>query len=69
MNDRGFAISAGSACSNRSGKKQRRALEGSGISREDAEGAFRISLGPTTSVKEIDAFLDALFLEIERLIF
>jgi cysteine desulfurase len=69
MNDRGFAISAGSACSSRSGKKQRRALEGSGISREDAEGAFRISLGPSTSVEEIDAFLKALSLETERLVF
>lgn len=68
MNDRGFAISAGSACSARSGKKRRRALEASGVSPKEAAGAFRVSIGPETTVEEVRAFLEALSEAVDTLI-
>jgi cysteine desulfurase len=67
LNDRGFSISAGSACSNRKGSKKRRALEGMGISSKDAEGAFRVSIGPSTTKEEIELFLSALQEELQKL--
>jgi cysteine desulfurase len=63
MNDKGYAISAGSACSNRGshgGKKIRRALMKAGVGEADALGAFRISIGPDTTCAQIEQFLQAL---------
>ena len=54
----GFAVSSGSACS--SGKvKAPRVLKAMGLSDAEAEGALRVSLGPTTTEDEVMAFAEA----------
>jgi cysteine desulfurase len=54
----GFAISAGSACS--SGKvKSSQALKAMGYNDITASSAIRVSLGPSTTEKEIMSFVDA----------
>ncbi|WP_347310082.1 cysteine desulfurase family protein [Defluviimonas sp. SAOS-178_SWC] len=54
----GFAISAGSACS--SGKvRASRVLKAMGFDEVEAASAIRVSLGPTTTVEEIDSFAAA----------
>ena len=54
----GFAISAGSACS--SGKvKASRALLSMGYGASEAASAIRVSLGPQTTLAEVDAFAAA----------
>jgi len=54
----GFAISAGSACS--SGKVRASAvLRAMGFDQEIAQGAVRVSLGPTTTKEEVLRFADA----------
>jgi len=59
LDDQGFALSTGSAC--HSGKKDAtRILEAQGVTKTIARGALRISIGPETTVEEIDHFLGAL---------
>ncbi len=54
----GFAVSAGSACS--SGKvKTPRVLKAMGLDDTAAEGALRVSLGPTTTEDEVLRFIEA----------
>jgi cysteine desulfurase len=54
----GFAISAGSACS--SGKvKSSRVLKAMGFDETGAASAIRVSLGPTTTMEEVDRFAEA----------
>ncbi len=54
----GFAISAGSACS--SGKvKASRVLKALGYDEAEAASAIRVSLGPTTTMEEVDRFAEA----------
>lgn len=54
----GIALSSGSACS--SGKVgQSHVLAAMGLPRERASSALRISLGPETTARDCDAFLDA----------
>lgn len=54
----GFAISAGSACS--SGKvKASRVLKAMGYDETGAASAIRVSLGPTTTMDEVDRFAEA----------
>jgi cysteine desulfurase len=54
----GVSVSAGSACS--SGKVARsHVLEAMGVGDDDANGAIRVSLGWTTSERDIKRFLDA----------
>ncbi|MDR1933785.1 MAG: cysteine desulfurase [Spirochaetales bacterium] len=55
MNDKGYGISTGSACSARK-KRDTRVLEGSGVSPAEAFSSARISVGPATSEEEIRAF-------------
>jgi cysteine desulfurase len=55
MNDRGYAISTGSACSARK-KKDTRVIEGSGALPELAFSSLRVSIGPATTEDEIRAF-------------
>jgi cysteine desulfurase len=55
MNDRGYALSTGSACSARK-KKDTRVIEGSGVSRRTAFSSVRVSIGPATGEDEIRAF-------------
>lgn len=56
MSDCGCAISTGSACS--SSRKGRRVLDALGIDPALSQCAFRVSQGPTTTMAEIEAFLD-----------
>jgi cysteine desulfurase len=54
----GIAVSSGAACS--SGKVQpSHVLAAMGVGAPLAQGAIRVSLGPTTSESEVDRFLDA----------
>lgn len=54
----GFAVSSGSACS--SGKvKTPRVLTAMGLDDSEAEGALRVSLGPTTTEENVLRFADA----------
>ena len=54
----GFAVSSGSACS--SGKvKVPRVLNAMGLSDREAEGALRVSLGPSTTEEDVLRFAEA----------
>jgi cysteine desulfurase len=54
----GLAVSAGSACS--SGKIARsHVLKAMGVGIEEAASAIRVSLGWTTTVQDIDRFVEA----------
>jgi cysteine desulfurase len=54
----GIAVSSGAACS--SGKVQpSHVLAAMGVAPATAQGAIRVSLGPTTTESEVDRFLDA----------
>jgi cysteine desulfurase len=54
----GIAVSSGAACS--SGKVQpSHVLAAMGVAPALAQGAIRVSLGPTTTESEVDRFLDA----------
>ena len=59
MDESGYAISTGSACS--ANKKTRtRALESMGIDHKTAFSSIRISQGPTTTREELEGFIAAL---------
>ncbi len=59
MDEAGYAISTGSACS--SNKKTRtRALESMGIDHDTAFSSIRISQGPDTAMEDLESFIDAL---------
>lgn len=54
----GFAVSAGSACS--SGKVSvSHVLQAMGVGEKEARQAIRVSIGPETSLKDVDRFCDA----------
>jgi len=55
LGERGIFVSTGSACSSK--KKSRPVLEAMGVSAETRQNAFRVSIGPTTSDGDVDAFL------------
>jgi len=55
MNDRGYAISTGSACSARK-QKHLRVLQAMGVDHDLAFSAIRVSTGYTTTRAEIEAF-------------
>ncbi len=59
LGDRGFCISPGSACSTGS-RKRLRVLEAMGVPPEQATGAVRVSIGPATTIDEIDLCSTAL---------
>lgn len=66
LDERGIAVSAGSACS--SGDPEPNAtLTAMGIDDATARSAVRVTLGPTTTQHDIDAFVDA-WSEIEPLL-
>ena len=60
LNDQGFAVSAGSACSSRDRKKRQRVITAMGFSPSTASSVIRISTGPTTNLDDIDRFCDVL---------
>ncbi len=58
--DRGFCVSAGSACSSNSKGKTDRILEAMGINAHDAAGAIRISLSRTSTLTEAEELVKAI---------
>lgn len=58
LDRRGFCVSGGSACSSHS-LDPSHVLKAIGVSRDDALGSLRVSLGTTTTEEEIDAFIEA----------
>lgn len=65
LNDAGFAISTGSACSSK-GHKERRILMNMGINEETARSAVRISIGAPTTEESVRSFLETLEKEVHR---
>ncbi|MDR1317773.1 MAG: cysteine desulfurase [Spirochaetales bacterium] len=63
LNDRGYAVSTGSACSARK-KKDTRVIEGTGVSKKTAFSSIRVSIGPATTEEEIRAFSRDLMEEV-----
>lgn len=59
LSDAGFAVSTGSACSHTHKERDSRVLTAMGVSEELAFASIRISMGPKTTIEEIDAFLNA----------
>lgn len=59
LGDRGFCVSPGSACATGS-RKRLRVLEAMRVPAEQAAGALRVSIGPTTTAQDLDAFAAAL---------
>ena len=66
LNQKGIAVSTGSACSSKS-LESSHVLLALGLSEEEAHGSLRISLGRYTSEKEIEKLLKALPPIVERL--
>lgn len=65
LDQAGFAVSTGSAC--QAGVPEpSHVLLAMGLSAADARGALRVTLGPDTTVDEIDALLDALPAAVAR---
>jgi cysteine desulfurase len=60
LDERGFAVSTGAACSSRKQRERHRVLLGMHVPLELASSSIRISIGYSTTDKEIDAFLKAL---------
>jgi cysteine desulfurase len=58
LDDAGFSLSGGSACSTGS-LKPSHVLAALGLPREKAYGVLRVSLGHTSTKKQIDAFIEA----------
>jgi cysteine desulfurase len=59
MQEEGFLISTGAACSSRK-KERTRVLEAGGVPRELAASSVRISIGPQTTEAELQGLLEAL---------
>jgi len=66
MNDRGYGISTGSACSSRK-KRDTRVLEGMGVSKGMAFSSLRVSIGPETTEEDMERFAAELLDEIKLL--
>lgn len=58
LSDQGMYISMGSACSSR--KKTRPVLNAMQISQQKQQNSFRISIGPSTTIDEIETFISTL---------
>lgn len=59
LSDAGFAVSTGSACSHTHHNRDSRVIVAMGVPEEIAFSSIRISMGPTTSRADIEAFLTA----------
>ncbi|MFO7849703.1 MAG: cysteine desulfurase family protein [Spirochaetia bacterium] len=68
LDDRGFAVSTGSACSSRKKKKRGRVLKAMGVSDADAAGAVRVSFGWSTTEEEADSLCSTLERELPALL-
>lgn len=62
LDDKGFRVGTGSACSNRK-KAQSRTLEAMKVSPDVSYSRIRISIGETTTKEETEAFAEALYKE------
>ncbi len=62
MNERGYGVSTGSACSSRK-KRDTRVLEASGVTSSIAFSSIRVSIGPTVTEEQIEEFADVLLKE------
>lgn len=60
LSDEGIQISTGSACSSRNRNKQIRVLTSSGVTEKEASGSIRISIGWSSTEKEILNFCSIL---------
>ena len=58
LDRRGFCVSGGSACSSHS-LDPSHVLKAIGVSRDDALGSLRVSMGNATTEEELEAFFDA----------
>ncbi len=67
MNDRGFALSTGSACSAQSRKKQHRVMRSMGVSEDEAAGVVRVSYGPDIEEDQLSSFCDTVQKELPLL--
>ncbi len=67
MDDRGFAISAGSACSSKSRKKRERVLKNMLYDDSVLSAAVRVSVGPETTAEAMHTFCTALEQELTLL--
>ncbi|MBN2738808.1 MAG: cysteine desulfurase [Spirochaetales bacterium] len=68
MEDNGFLISTGSACSNKELEKKYRVLKNMGLPFELAASSLRVSMGPTTSEDDLLLFAEAFKKEIPSLV-
>ena len=66
LDRKGFAIASGSACSSNSSEPSH-VLLAMGIDEELAQGALRVSLGVKTRKDDINSFVEALKIEVNRL--
>jgi cysteine desulfurase len=67
LNDRGFAVGTGSACSSNRKKKQGRVIYSITPNETTAQGIIRVSFGPDSTKAEIDSFTATLQQEIALL--
>ncbi|HDQ13431.1 MAG TPA: cysteine desulfurase [Sediminispirochaeta sp.] len=67
LDDRGFAVGTGSACSSGQKKKAGRVARAMGAPEETAQSLLRVSTGPGTSFEELDRFLDTFRQELKFL--
>lgn len=65
LDARGFAVSSGSACTTGVADPSH-VLVAMGMPSEDAHATIRISIGPTTSTKDLEAFLPVLAQEVAQ---
>jgi cysteine desulfurase len=67
LDDNGFSVSVGSACSSRQKKKRERVLTSMGLSSAQASAALRVSTGDETAEEDIDRFCLCLEREVTLL--
>lgn len=67
LNDRSILVGSGSACSSNRQKKHARVLHSMGVNDEVARGAVRISIGYTTTMSEVETFIQIMREELKTL--
>lgn len=60
LNEKGFAISSGSACSANHAKNKHYVLNAMGITGDVAFNAVRVSIGYSTTASDVDSFIEAM---------
>jgi cysteine desulfurase len=67
LDEAGFCVSTGSACSSNDGGNPSHVLQAIGLDPFQARGGIRLSLGRFTTQKEIDLFLKILLEKVKQL--